>query len=118
LPGTLEAISRLLGTGATRSPDWLSMPLFEHDYVNPLIDIGYEDARLQHEKNDSLINPEQHHMPAVRLAAKIRRHTPGGSWLPLAVDPLRGDESSSRNGKSSYTSMCCHGLPLMNTGMP
>ncbi|SRR5690554_596644 len=79
LPGTLEAISRLLGTGETRSPDWLSMLLFEHDYVNRLIDIGYEDARRQHEKIVSFFNPEKHLMPAVRLADKIRRHTTGDS---------------------------------------
>ena len=48
LPGPLELFSRLLGTDETRSPDWLSMLLFEHDYVMRLIDIGYEDARRNH----------------------------------------------------------------------
>ena len=48
LPTSLEIFSRVLGTGETRSPDWLSMLLFERDYITRLIDIGYEDARRQH----------------------------------------------------------------------
>lgn len=48
LPRTLGLFSRVIGTGETKSPDWLSMLLFEHNYVSRLIDIGYEDARSQH----------------------------------------------------------------------
>ncbi|MEX0821704.1 MAG: patatin-like phospholipase family protein [Rhodothermales bacterium] len=48
LPKTMGIFSKLVGTGETESPDWLSMLLFEHDYVSRLIDIGYEDARTQH----------------------------------------------------------------------
>lgn len=50
LPSTIGLFSKLMGTGETRSPDWLSMLLFEHDYVSRLIDIGYEDARAQHDR--------------------------------------------------------------------
>ena len=32
-----------------KSPDWLSMLMFEHDYVNRLMEIGYSDARQQRE---------------------------------------------------------------------
>lgn len=50
LPNTIGLFSKFVGTGETRSPDWLSMLLFEHDYVSRLIDIGYEDARAQHDR--------------------------------------------------------------------
>lgn len=50
LPNTLELFSKVMGTDETRSPDWLSMLLFEQDYVSRLIDIGYEDARRHHAK--------------------------------------------------------------------
>lgn len=73
LPATLEVFSRLLGTGETRSPDWLSMLLFEHDYVTRLIDIGYEDARRQHRKIEAFFNLEKEMTPAVRLAERVRR---------------------------------------------
>jgi NTE family protein len=47
MPGPFRFLTRGLGTGATRSPDWLSMLLFEKDYIERLIEIGYEDARRQ-----------------------------------------------------------------------
>lgn len=50
LPKALGLFSKFVGTGETKSPDWLSMLLFEHDYVSRLIDIGYEDARSQHDR--------------------------------------------------------------------
>ncbi len=66
LPKPLEIFSRVLGTDETRSPDWLSMLLFERDYITRLIDIGYEDARHQHNvieaffDGDREINPSFH----------------------------------------------------------
>lgn len=75
LPTTLEAISRLLGTGQTRSPDWLSMLLFEPDYISRLIDIGYEDARRQHHRIAAFFNPDEEMTPAVRIADRLRRAT-------------------------------------------
>ncbi len=49
LPGAFRFLSRGLGTGETRSPDWLSMLLFEDAYVACLIEIGYADARRSHD---------------------------------------------------------------------
>ena len=57
LPTTLEIFSRMLGTEETQSPDWLSMLLFERDYLSRLIDIGYEDARRQHYEIEAFFEP-------------------------------------------------------------
>lgn len=48
LPGTLRLLSRGLGSTRTQSPDWLSLLLFEKEYLTRLIEIGYHDARRQH----------------------------------------------------------------------
>ncbi|NNE69503.1 MAG: patatin [Rhodothermales bacterium] len=45
LSGILKLIARGLGSKDTKSPDWLSMILFEPAYTERLIDIGYTDAR-------------------------------------------------------------------------
>ncbi len=59
LPTSLEIFSRVLGTRETRSPDWLSMLLFERDYIARLIDIGYEDARRQHNVIENFFDGER-----------------------------------------------------------
>ncbi|MEM1126965.1 MAG: patatin-like phospholipase family protein [Bacteroidota bacterium] len=48
LSGPLGFFSRGVGSEQTRSPDWLSMLLFEPSYVGRLLEIGYGDARRQH----------------------------------------------------------------------
>lgn len=87
LPSTLALFSKVLGTGETRSPDWLSMLLFEHNYVSRLIDIGYEDARRQHDRIERFFNLEE--------------ELPPGSWLrdwqsrhQTAAEPRVGEDSS------------------------
>jgi NTE family protein len=47
LPPTFRFLMRGLGTRETRSPDWLSMLLFEPDYIRHLIEIGERDAEAQ-----------------------------------------------------------------------
>ena len=56
LPGPLELFSKILGTDETKSPDWLSMLLFEYDYVARLMDIGYEDARHHHAQIEAFLS--------------------------------------------------------------
>lgn len=44
LPRVFRFLTRSLGTRETRSPDFLSLVLFQHDYLNALMEIGAEDA--------------------------------------------------------------------------
>jgi NTE family protein len=50
LPTAMQYLGRWLGTEQTESPDWLSVLLFEHDYLARLLEVGYEDARAQHDR--------------------------------------------------------------------
>ncbi|HEY8378345.1 MAG TPA: patatin-like phospholipase family protein, partial [Nannocystis sp.] len=44
LPGAFRFMTRGLGTRETESADALSLIMFQEDYLNRLIEIGYEDA--------------------------------------------------------------------------
>ena len=44
LPTAFRFMTRGLGTKQTRSPDFLSMVLFQPDYLTALIEIGERDA--------------------------------------------------------------------------
>ena len=48
--GALRLLTRGLGTGETKSPDWLSMLLFDDNYIDTIVQIGWEDARSQHHR--------------------------------------------------------------------
>ncbi len=48
--GVLRLLARSMGAGQSKSPDWLSMLMFEPEYILRLIEIGYDDAKMQHEK--------------------------------------------------------------------
>lgn len=50
LPSTLRFLTSGLGTEETLSPDWLSVLLFEETYIEQLLEIGYEDAKNQHDR--------------------------------------------------------------------
>ncbi len=47
LPGFLRFLTRGLGTRETKSPDWLSMLLFEPGYTRYLIELGERDAEAR-----------------------------------------------------------------------
>ncbi len=57
LGGALNLLAKGLGSKGTKSPDWLSMLLFEPDYSMRLMEIGYGDARNQREKLDRFFDP-------------------------------------------------------------
>ncbi len=48
LGGALRLLTRGLGTEETQSSDWLSMLLFQDEYIDRLVNIGWQDARRQH----------------------------------------------------------------------
>jgi len=50
LPAAFRFLTRGLGTRQTRSPDFLSLVLFQPDYLRALMDIGEADARAQAEE--------------------------------------------------------------------
>lgn len=50
LPGALRFLTSGLGTEETLSPDWLSVLLFEKEYIAQLLEIGYEDGKKQHDQ--------------------------------------------------------------------
>ena len=49
LGGILKLIARGLGSSDTRSPDWLSMILFEPAYMQRLVEVGYQDGKTHHD---------------------------------------------------------------------
>jgi NTE family protein len=56
LPRAFRFLTRGLGTRETRSPDILSMLMFQPDYVRRLIDLGEADASAHEERISRLLN--------------------------------------------------------------
>ncbi|WP_218919343.1 patatin-like phospholipase family protein [Longibacter salinarum] len=50
LPASVRFLTSGLGASETRSPDWMSVLLFLPDYIDRLMDIGYHDAKAQHDE--------------------------------------------------------------------
>jgi len=44
ISGSFGSLVKRLGTGKTKTPEWLSMVMFEPEYVEQLIEIGEKDA--------------------------------------------------------------------------
>jgi NTE family protein len=55
LPRMFRFLTRGLGTKKTQSPDWLSMVLFHHDYLEQLIEIGEADGHAHRNEIASLL---------------------------------------------------------------
>lgn len=55
LPPTFRFLMRGLGTRETTSPDWLSMLLFEQDYVRHLMEIGEGDAEARMDEIEAFV---------------------------------------------------------------
>ncbi len=53
--GALRMFTMGIGSDETKSPDWLSMLLFQKEYMNDLIDVGYNDAAHQHDKIEAFL---------------------------------------------------------------
>jgi NTE family protein len=55
LPGAFRFLTRGLGTRQTRSPDLLSLLLFQRDYVEALMEIGERDAETHGEELRAIV---------------------------------------------------------------
>ena len=66
LRGALRLLTRGLGSAETKSPDWLSMLLFDADYIARLMQIGWEDARRQHARIADFLDDD---LPLMKDAA-------------------------------------------------
>jgi NTE family protein len=55
LPKTFRFLTRGIGTRQTKSPDFLSMVLFQPDYIGRLIEIGEADAEARAEEIEEFI---------------------------------------------------------------
>ncbi len=55
LPKTFRFLTRGLGTRQTKSPDFLSMVLFQPDYIGRLIELGESDAESRASEIDAFI---------------------------------------------------------------
>lgn len=59
LPPAFRFLMRGLGTRQTRSPDWLSMLLFEPDYIRHLMEIGEHDAEARIDEIAALLDASE-----------------------------------------------------------
>jgi NTE family protein len=55
LPGFFRFLTRSLGTRETASPDFLSLLMFQPDYLRRLIDIGEADAEARGDELEALL---------------------------------------------------------------
>lgn len=58
LPKAFRFLTRGLGTRQTRSPDFLSLILFQPDYLRALMDIGEEDAEARSAEIEAFLSPD------------------------------------------------------------
>ncbi|ARA92345.1 MAG: patatin [Bacteroidetes bacterium] len=63
ITGALRLLTRGLGSDETKSPDWLSMLLFDREYMATLMNIGYEDGRRQHDVLEAFFDEDAPEAP-------------------------------------------------------
>ena len=56
LPRVFRFLTRGLGTRATESPDFLSLILFQPDYLRALIETGERDAEMRAEEIEAFFS--------------------------------------------------------------
>ena len=55
VPNAIQMLTSGLGTRERESPDWLSVLLFHPAYIERLLEIGYADARDQHDRLEAFL---------------------------------------------------------------
>jgi NTE family protein len=55
IDGALGLLTRGLGTDETQSPDWLSMLLFNREYITRLIELGWDDAHRRRDQVEAFL---------------------------------------------------------------
>jgi NTE family protein len=97
LPASVRFLTSGLGSGDTRSPDWLSVLLFLPEYVDRLMDIGYHDARDRHRDLETFFAGayDEHEEPAAPGSS-----APGSAGMSGdgSLDDGPGRASPSRRG--------------------
>jgi NTE family protein len=63
LPGLFRFLLRGLGTGELKSPDVLSLLLFEHGYLTRLMEVGERDGEARMGELTAIIDPERARPP-------------------------------------------------------
>ena len=58
LSGALRLFTMGIGSGETKSPDWLSMLLFDPEYMDRLVEVGYDDAAHSHDEIAGFLHEE------------------------------------------------------------
>jgi NTE family protein len=58
LPRAIRFLTRGLGTQETRSPDFLSLILFQPDYLRALIELGEQDAEARSAEIEAFLGDE------------------------------------------------------------
>lgn len=76
IPSSVRWLTTGLGTREMESPDWLSVLLFVPDYIERLLEIGYEDARSEHDRLEEFLSDvitDQTDPPGLRRCGKKTR---------------------------------------------
>lgn len=95
IPRSFRFLTTGLGTRETESPDWLSVLLFVPTYIDRLLDIGYHDARRQHDRIEAFLTP----MSASADDPPGLRHC-GGNGQMAGTSSANGDEASDASGSA------------------
>lgn len=96
IPSSLRFLTTGLGTHETESPDWLSVLLFEPGFIDRLLDIGYHDARRQHDQIARFLAAEEPR-EGDSLPHKERSlsdSVPEADLRSSGVLPISGEDSS------------------------
>lgn len=93
VPAPIQTLTNGLGRRERESPDWLSVLLFHPDYIEQLLEIGYDDARQQHDRLAAFFTDtaaEDADPPGLRRAREIP--SLGGS--PVDADEVDASASA------------------------